>query len=96
MTGATRQVQVSTAELSDAERRRRLAAVYRRLIKLGQRNNSPDIPSDAGASEPNSLDSAGRVAMSAKVEQGKGPSPYGSRICRGAINPTHPSRTNVL
>jgi hypothetical protein len=74
MTEATRQVQVSTSELSDAERRRRLAAVYRRLIKLGQRNNSTEIPSDAGDSESNSLGSAGRAAISAKIEQSKGTS----------------------
>jgi hypothetical protein len=40
--------------MSDAERRRRLAAVYRRLIKLAQQDRSPDIPAEAGDKEPNS------------------------------------------
>jgi hypothetical protein len=34
-------VQISTPELPDTERRRRLASVYRLLIELGQRGNSP-------------------------------------------------------
>jgi hypothetical protein len=40
MTEVTQRVQVSTSELSDAERRRRLASVYRLLIELGQRGRS--------------------------------------------------------
>jgi hypothetical protein len=40
MTGATQQTQVATPELSEAERRRRLASVYRLLIQLDQRGNS--------------------------------------------------------
>ena len=49
MTEATRQVQVSTSELSDAERRRRLASVYRLLIELGQRGNSAGKESETEA-----------------------------------------------
>ena len=49
MTEATRQAQVSTSELSDAERRRRLASVYRLLIELGQRGNSAGKESETEA-----------------------------------------------
>jgi hypothetical protein len=40
MTEITQRTQVSTSELPDAERRRRLASVYRLLIELGQRGSS--------------------------------------------------------
>jgi hypothetical protein len=40
MTEITQRTQVSTSELPDAERRRRLASVYRLLIELGQREGS--------------------------------------------------------
>jgi hypothetical protein len=40
MTEVFQQVQVSTSELHDAERRRRLASVYRLLIELGHRESS--------------------------------------------------------
>jgi hypothetical protein len=41
MNQVTPGVQTSAPELSDTERRRRLASVYRLLIELGQRGNSP-------------------------------------------------------
>jgi hypothetical protein len=40
MNDVTQGAQVSTSELLDAERRRRLASVYRLLIELGQRGNT--------------------------------------------------------
>lgn len=50
MTEATQQTQVATPELSEAERRRRLASVYRLLIELGQRGNPATKESEAKAS----------------------------------------------
>jgi hypothetical protein len=41
MNQVTPGAQLSTPELPDTERRRRLASVYRLLIELGQRSNSP-------------------------------------------------------
>ena len=52
MTEATRQTQASSSELSDAERRRRLAMVYRRLIKLAQQNRQSETPADARENRP--------------------------------------------
>jgi hypothetical protein len=43
--------QRSDSELSDAERRRRLASVYRLLIELGQSGNSP-VSEDGAEPEP--------------------------------------------
>jgi len=40
--------QGSNSELSDAERRRRLALVYRLLIEVGQRGNSACEKCEAG------------------------------------------------
>ena len=39
MRGVTQDVQTPESELSEAERRRRLASVYRLLIELAQRGN---------------------------------------------------------
>ena len=48
MSKATQGVPVSTSELPDAERRRRLASVYRLLIELGQRGGSVAEERDVG------------------------------------------------
>jgi len=47
----TQEVQTPDTEISETERRRRLASVYRLLIELGQRGNAT-VDEQAGGQEP--------------------------------------------
>ena len=66
MIEVTGRVQGSTSKLPDAERRRRLASVYRLLIELGQRERSAvetcqveqDTKGDQSGENRNTSDSA--------------------------------------
>ena len=58
MTEATKQAQSTTSEMSDTERRRRLAAVYRLLMEVGQQQllaGDPDESARQGEAASDSL-----------------------------------------